>query len=219
MDIKVIAAFVVGAAAGAAGATLYFKEKYKAESDNEIRQMREYYKKKMAEADTYGVDEEGNCEEPEEMRAEHSAYSSFDSLIKDEEAKKAYVNYNTVNPAASLTKEEFDEMRERAMMAQHPEEDHDEPYILTVEEFEDGRAGYDSIGLSYYEGDDTLVDESEEMVEADETIGTENLEWFKGSGTDAMYIRNDRVSCDYEVIRLDGNFYDPEDAIFGDDEV
>lgn len=214
MDIKVIAAFVVGAAAGAAGATLYFKEKYKAESDNEIRQMREYYKKKMAEAEA-GEDDEAKPEE----ESRHSAYSSFDSLVKDEEAKKAYVNYNTVNPVESLTKEEFDEMRERAMTAQHPEEEHDEPYILTVEEFEDGRAGYDSIGLSYYEGDDTLVDESEEMVDVDQTIGEENLTWFKDSGTDAMYIRNDRVSCDYEVIRLDGNFYDPEDAIFGDDEV
>lgn len=213
MDIKVIAAFVVGAAAGAAGATLYFKDKYKAESDNEIRQMREYYKKKMAEAEAKEDDI------PAEEETKHSVYSSFDSLVKDEEAKKAYVNYNTVNPVESLTKEEFDEMRERAMMAQHPEEEHDEPYILTVEEFEDGRAGYESIGLSYYEGDDTLVDESEEMVDVDQTIGEENLTWFKDSGTDAMYIRNDRVSCDYEVIRLDGNFYDPEDAMFGDDEV
>lgn len=214
MDIKVIAAFVVGAAAGAAGATLYFKEKYKAESDNEIRQMREYYKKKMAEVEA--LEDDIPAETVEETK--HSAYSSFDSLVKDEEAKKAYVNYNTVNPVESLTKEEFDEMRERAMTAQHPEEEHDEPYILTVEEFEDGRVGYDSIGLSYYEGDDTLVDESEEMVDVDQTIGEENLTWFKDSGTDAMYIRNDRVSCDYEVIRLDGNFYDPEDAIFGDDE-
>lgn len=210
MNTNMVISFAAGAVVGAGAAYFCLKEKFKMQAEDEIRQMRDYYKKKM--------DELENDDEEEESENEHSSYSSFDSLIKDEEAKKAYVNYNTVNPEASMTKEEFDEMRERAMMTQAPEDEHDEPYILTVEEFEDGKAGYDSIGLSYYEGDDTLVDEAEDMVEVDETVGSENMEWFKASGVDAMYIRNDRVGCDYEVIRLDGNFYDTEDS-FGDDEV
>lgn len=209
-SIERVGIFVAGAVVGVLASKAYFKK----QADDEIRQMRDYVNKKEAQL--------------KEKEKEHSDWQEFDdedtsspdnfaSLAKDEEAKAAYFKYATTTPINDIKKEDFDEMKERLEKGEHPEEEHDEPYILSVEEFEDGRPGYDSIGLSYYDGDDSLVDDSEELVDVDETVGADNLKAFADSDEDSMYIRNDKLGVDYEIIRVDGNFYDD---IFteGDDE-
>lgn len=202
-SIERVGIFVAGAVVGVLASKAYFKK----QADDEIRQMRDYINKKEAQLK----------EKEADISEEPSSPDNFASLAKDEEAKAAYFKYATTMPVNDIKKEDFDEMKERLEKGEHPEEEHDEPYILSVEEFEDGRPGYDSIGLSYYDGDDSLVDDSEELVDVDETVGADNLKAFADSDEDSMYIRNDKLGVDYEIIRVDGNFYDD---IFteGDDE-
>lgn len=202
-SIERVGIFVAGAVVGVLASKAYFRK----QADDEIRQMRDYVNKKEAQLK----------EKEEDISEEPSSPDNFASLAKDEEAKAAYFKYATTMPVNDIKKEDFDEMKERLEKGEHPEEEHDEPYILSVEEFEDGRPGYDSIGLSYYDGDDSLVDDSEELVDVDETVGADNLKAFADSDEDSMYIRNDKLGVDYEIIRVDGNFYDD---IFteGDDE-
>lgn len=193
-SIEGVGIFVAGAVVGVLASKAYFKK----QADDEIRQMRDYVNKKEAQL----KDKEADISE------ETSSPDNFASLAKDEEAKSAYFKYATITPINVVKKEDFDEMKERLEKVEHPEEEHDAPYILSVEEFEDGRPGYDSIGLSYYDGDDSLVDDSEELVDVDETVGADNLKAFADSDEDSMYIRNDKLGVDYEIIRVDGNFYD-----------
>lgn len=195
--VERLSIFAAGAVVGVLAAKTYFSTKYKQQAEEEIRQMRDYIQKKEAQI-------KAEAEEKEET----SSPDNFASLAKDEEAKSAYFKYATTTPITDISKEDFEEMKERLAGSEHPEEEHDEPYILTVEEFEDGKPGYDSIGLSYYRGDDSLVDDAEELVDVDETVGEENLDVFRRSDQDSIYIRNDRIGVDYEIIAIDGNFYD-----------
>jgi hypothetical protein len=80
----------------------------------------------------------------------------------------------------------------------------DVPYVIHVDEKEE--FDYQSQTLTYYEGDDVLCNERDEVVDPDErdnVVGEGNLFRFgHGSGDPAIvYIRNDRLELIYEVIR------------------
>lgn len=84
-----------------------------------------------------------------------------------------------------------------------------EPYVISRLEFEDNEGDYDQISLVYYDGDDTLADEQDKAInDIERVIGSRNLEYF-GHGSDddrVVYIRNERVGTDYEILKNDGEF-------------
>jgi hypothetical protein len=82
------------------------------------------------------------------------------------------------------------------------------PYIITLEQLEE-KEHYDKLSISYYEDDDTLVDENEEVI-ADPVsiVGNDALNNF-GEGSDdpeIVYVRNEKLETDYEVIRLSKSY-------------
>jgi len=83
----------------------------------------------------------------------------------------------------------------------HPE---DEAYVITFDQFNDEHDDYDKGDLTYYELDDTLVDSQENPVDdVENLIGPDALTRF-GDGSnsrDIVYVRNDRVSMDFEISR------------------
>ena len=76
--------------------------------------------------------------------------------------------------------------------------------MITFEQFNDEHDDYDKGDLTYYEGDDILVDSQESPIEDVEgLIGPDALTRF-GDGSnsrDIVYVRNDRVSMDFEISR------------------
>lgn len=83
------------------------------------------------------------------------------------------------------------------------------PYVISSDEFMEAEEGYDQITITYYAGDDTLADDKEqEIPNVDLIIGEGNLERFgHGSGdTRIVYIRNDRMQTDFEVLKSDGKY-------------
>lgn len=88
----------------------------------------------------------------------------------------------------------------------HPE---DEAYVITFDQFNDEHDDYDKGDLTYYEGDDTLVDSQESPIDDVEgLIGPDALDRF-GDGSnsrDIVYVRNDRVSMDFEISRDDRSY-------------
>lgn len=80
--------------------------------------------------------------------------------------------------------------------------DPEQPRVINPEDFGEVDE-YDQISLTYY-ADKTLTDDQERPLddkEIDDTIGRENLKRFLNEDVDAIYIRNDRVKADYEVLR------------------
>jgi hypothetical protein len=83
------------------------------------------------------------------------------------------------------------------------------PHVITLEEFAEEMDNYDKLTIYYYEDDDTLADEDEQIIEdIANIIGDEALSRF-GDGSDdpeVVYVRNDKLEIDYEVIRLSKSY-------------
>lgn len=84
-----------------------------------------------------------------------------------------------------------------------------EPYIISVEEYMHSETGYRQFTLTYFEGDDTLVDEHEKPVdEVARYVGDGNLSRFghRSKNRNEVYIRNDKAELEFEVIRSQRSF-------------
>lgn len=79
------------------------------------------------------------------------------------------------------------------------------PYVISPEEFGEGEE-YEKISLTYY-ADQVLADENDELVEDVEgAVGFESLTHFGEYEDDSVFVRNDRLKCDYEIL-LDQRTY------------
>lgn len=75
------------------------------------------------------------------------------------------------------------------------------PCVISPDEFgtEDG---YDEISLTYY-ADGTVTDDSDHAMsddEIEETIGKDSLNHFGDYEPDSVFVRNDRLKADYEIL-------------------
>ena len=73
------------------------------------------------------------------------------------------------------------------------------PYVILPEvfgEFDD----YKVISLTYY-ADHVLVDDDDDIIDDIERyIGLDSLNHFGDYADDAVYVRNDKLKCDYEIL-------------------
>jgi hypothetical protein len=81
-----------------------------------------------------------------------------------------------------------------------------EPYVIHKDEFYADEKGYTQITLTYYSGDNIMVDEEDAPVYNHETIvGT--LKFGHGSADpNVFYVRNDKRHAEYEILYDKGLF-------------
>lgn len=95
------------------------------------------------------------------------------------------------------------------------------PYVITEGEFFQNETSYEQMQMTYYMGDDVLVDETSADVvnKSDEFVGDENLTKFGHGSKDKhiVYIRNDAKELEFEIARSTGK-YAVEVLGLGDDE-
>lgn len=73
------------------------------------------------------------------------------------------------------------------------------PYVVTPEEFGE-LDEYETISLTYY-SDGILTDERDEPIDnIDELVGVESLDRFGEYEDDSVFVRNDRLKCDFEIL-------------------
>lgn len=175
-----VLAFLAGAAAGAGASYILFKDKIKKEADEEIKEMREYVKEKTKRIDD--VKKQGDRIEKQQSRLER-AITSYDRFSDFDE--------KSVVPRAEK---------------EHPREEDNGIYEIDEEDWVGIDPHYDKFSLTFYEGDATLVDDADDLVDIGQTIGLDNYEKFDEGKMDTMYVRNDNMSCDYEVVRVLGSY-------------
>ena len=179
--------FAVGAAIGSAVTWKLLKTKYEQIAQEEIDSVKEVFSRK-AEEDT----EEDTDEEPEEPRrsvAEKPSLAECAARVKD----LGYVNYSNY-------KEEKKEVTES--MA-----DVDRPYVISPDEFGEFD-DYEQISLTLY-ADGVLTDDYDEPLEDVEgTVGEDSLTHFGEYEDDSVFVRNDRLKADYEILKDLSNYSD-----------
>ncbi len=102
--------------------------------------------------------------------------------------------------------------------------DNKTPYIISLKEFTEEHPEYDKISITYYEGDDSLIDEDDtEITDPGEILG---LSWSGAFGImseddDIVFVRNEVLGIDYEVLRDEKSWNEVRfgiDVYSGDDE-
>lgn len=177
--------FVLGAAVGSVVTWQYTKKKYEQIAQEEIDSVKEIFSKRESAADVEITDPEPHTAKigkPEE-KPDITEYAA--RLERD-----GYTNYSNVG--AEQKKEEQETMEIK-------------PYVISPEEFGEFE-DYERISLSYY-ADQVLADEDDEKVDdVDNVVGLESLTHFGEFEDDSVFVRNDRLKCDYEIL-LDQRTY------------
>jgi hypothetical protein len=116
-------------------------------------------------------------------------------------AIEALAEYRAENPERTreVIKNVFEDAKDRA----------ENPYVISADEFlAQERDDHTYVTLTYYEGDGVLTDEQDEVIdEVMSTIGDNLGKWGEQSkDPNAVYIRNERLATDIELIRSKGAY-------------
>ena len=180
---KGLCIFAAGALAGTAVAARVVREKYQQEAEEEIAEMRDYYRELRKNAKT--PDENKMLEEDENSKEEkeENTKNEYDEIVK------GYTNYTQYNDIE--TKENKKEEKE--------ERTNYEPFIIDAEEFGEDPS-YDTTTLTYYK-DKVLTNDLDDVIDYS-VAGEENLKIFdEYPDCKAIYVRDDIYMVDYEIIR------------------
>lgn len=202
--------FALGAVSGSLGAWQFAKKKYERICQEEIDSVKEAFRKKKCAA-AKKADEKDDVSDLVEKRdtkddaPDALAYSSkFEKVYRPDisEYKEKVSNLGYDKCFGNAEKEEEEKEGTDVM---------EMPYVISPEEFGEFD-GYEKISLTYY-ADKVVADDLDEIVEdVAETIGFDSLGHFGDYEDDSVFVRNDRLKCDYEVL-LDQRRY--EDVVRG----
>lgn len=207
----IVGAGVLGLAVGAAGGYQFAKKrlnlKYQEIADQEIAEAKEFYAKasKAEEfstpqqaAEALGVDPV--LKEAARALISYQGLSSSEPAAAEEEVVEVEVQSHNV-----FSQEEIDFNYDAEIKQRSPET----PYVITFEEFHENLPDHEQTTLTYYEGDDVLAEQDDQVIEnVDATVGDENLTRFGHGSKDnnVVYIRNERTGLDFEVLRSGGKY-------------
>ncbi|GHV47413.1 hypothetical protein FACS189499_04900 [Clostridia bacterium] len=162
--------FVVGAAVGSIATWQLIKKKYEQIAQDEIDSVKEAFSKR--EPAVAEVTDNIDARTKAEQAKEKPDVAEYTAKLR-EYGYTAYLNTNTRNQK--------------------------KPYVIPPEEFGEIE-GYEKIGISYY-ADQVLADENDELIEdVENVVGFESLSHFGEFEDDSVFVRNNRLKCDYEIL-------------------
>ena len=177
--------FVAGVATGSVVTHFAEKKRMQDDADRQIEDMRKYVEDKLRPYKT--------AEKMDKKAEEFEEKEAADIIA---EKVPEFTNYVQFSDSEEV---ESDILAKKAAQ-EHPKDDSKEPYIITEDQFTDPIPYYDKITLNYYPDQNELIDDMADSSEDLEVVGRENLDILAESGEEVMYVRNDRISVDYEVV-------------------
>lgn len=198
---KGLCIFAAGALAGAAVAARAVRDKYQQEAEEEIAEMRDYYRELRKNAKTPDEDkivEEENIKEEKEENDKNE----YDEIVK------GYTNYTQYLSKAAA--KYFDTETKENKKEEKEERTNYEPFIIDVEEFGEDPT-YDTATLTYYK-DKVLTNDLDDVIDYS-VAGEENLKIFdEHPDCKAIYVRDDIYMVDYEILRDPYQYDEYEDG-------
>ncbi|MBQ8135446.1 MAG: hypothetical protein IJ192_13755 [Clostridia bacterium] len=119
--------------------------------------------------------------------------------VKKTFSKKAEENNDS--SGYTINEEDISDLSDEIVKAGYVSSDtvEDIPYVISPKEFGEFE-DYETISLTYY-ADGILADDNDVMIDdVENIIGTESLDHFGEYEDDSVFVRNDRVKCDYEIL-------------------
>lgn len=229
----VFGGFVVGAGLGGTLGFIFTRRlletKYNEMAAEEIAEMREHFRQKVVAAEAEAgkgdleeiVRERGYRPEVEETAPPMAVTPPSAVVDRAVEIAEAEDEANGEPPDEPV--EEAPEPVTRNVFRDNapPEDNWDwhreraqrspmRPYVIHLEERDEADA-YDAVTYTYYEADDVVCNERDEVISPEDReriIGEANLEKFGHGSGDAttVYVRNDQLEMDMEVIRSPNSY-------------
>ena len=193
-----LAIFATGVVTGSIITNAVVKEKATQEANEkaaeEIAEVREIYRNKTKKEQNEKVD-------PLKVKPQtgREDYNSYYKMTQN------YTSQNEEKPKRASSISDLN--------AFTYEKSVDRPYIIDPEDYGE-EDDYDTMQLTYFMGDKTLVDESADdtIDEPDLHIGLDNLAIFdEFPGASSIYVRNDILKMDFEILKDDCAYSDLQD--------
>lgn len=169
--------FLAGAAIGSITTWKIIEKKYKDIADEEIESVKQVFKERQEKISNIG--------------SNVNNFETYKDIIKD-------LSYEKED---SRVEEKTNESNDISL-----EEDIDrsKPYVISPEEYGE-IFGYETKSWTYY-ADDVLVDEFDQIVEDPELYIGDGLKHFGEFEDDSVFIRDEKSSTDYEILRVTEEF-------------
>lgn len=190
--------FAAGAAIGSAVTWKVVKTKYDRLVREEIESVKEAYADMMANLQEQ-VDDYSTADEAEERcdrasKIDWSDYEDLDEEEYEENEDEDEAEDDGLNDYARLVEQYNNNEKGGAETVAK------EPYVISPYDFGE-LDGYSQFELTYY-ADGTLEDEDYNIVtDADELIGRESLYTFGEYEDDAVFVRNERLHADFQILK------------------
>lgn len=204
-----IGAFLTGAAVGSVSTWYILKKKYEKIAKEEIESTKKVFKELLdknskekssePEKDAVAIQHE-----KAEMAREKPSMSEYAKLLN----KTGYTKYSSPEQTEVEEDEEEDDDGDPGPTKQYFGNEEDKPYVISPDEFGEFD-DYTQITLFYYTDHVLAESNDDEMVEDVEgSVGFESLNHFGEYDDDSVYVRNDRLKIDYEILRSERAYSD-----------
>ena len=169
--------FVAGAAIGSVATWKLLEKRNEQIIQQEVDEFKEYWSNKESVTTSGYI----TTDDAESESSDSVTYTNHD---KDEyEEKVSELGYTKEEKKGGSEKMIYDT----------------QPYVISPDEFGE-LDDYDTISLTYY-ADKVLTDENDEPIDdVDDIVGLDSLETLGEYEDDSVFVRNDRMKADYEIL-------------------
>lgn len=183
--------FVAGAAIGSVVTWKMVKTKYEQIAQEEIESVREAFGRSIDEDDT-----EESTEDESGIKGVDPDSPSVAEEIRGIVKKLGYVT-------------ELPEEKEENKEEEEEEDMDSKPYVISPDEF--GDCEYITVSLSYYLDGIVTNEQGKIVANTDELIGEDFADHFGEYEDDSVFVRNDRLGMDFEILKDYRDYYEDEE--------
>lgn len=185
MTYKTFGIFFAGVAVGAAGCYFALRVKFEKQLNEQVDVINQAFDREMEKLGLEITKEKKEAEDP----------VNGGKIFRTEIKKHGYETHFKTIKEDSPKMEEMESPKEGGSV---------EPYIISAEQFAtDGIL--DKVTLTYYINADLVCEEEEILDNFQNIIGTDFVNHFHDDEEGVVYVRNERLGTDYEVILDDSD--------------
>lgn len=198
--LKGVLIFVLGAAAGSLATWKLIEKKYKDIAQEEIDSVKDTFSKMKKNEYPDKLEDYPDFEEFDDS---DDSYDSDDEEPKSEQKIDRNNKPDIVEYAKILSETGYtnyaDRQDKKEKKGVEPVE-YERPYVISPDEFGE-KDGYENVTLTYY-ADGVLTDYFDNVISnIDEVVGFDSLDHFGEYEDDAVFVRNEKMETDYEILR------------------
>lgn len=214
--MKNLLAFIAGAVVGSAVTYMLLRENYE-EVESPIEELKKNESTKLEER-------KNNVETAKALRKKGYSLNQIaekmglgnDSSVRSLLNEDILITYDTDKPSIEEYAEQIGKLNYSQFSKKGTDEEatqketSSEIHLISPDEYGE-LDDYDQETLYFYEKDETLIDIYDEILQDEVNIaGTDYMNHFGDYDDNSVFVRNDYLKTDYEIVLVHSSFTDPD---------